>query len=202
MDILVERLQKAYNPFEIMKAWCQDIHKLNLIEPTAMTLTTCNQKGVPSSRIVLLKDISESGFTFYTNYQSLKACDIQENPYVAILIYFDQIQRQIRIQGQAKKVSAKKSDEYFASRPYQSQIGAWASQQSQEITHRDQLSKQIKYFQNKYPHSVPRPPHWGGFLVRPFYFEFWIAGEYRLHHRFVFELKQDENIWQKKILSP
>ena len=126
MEIL-EYLYNSSDPFDILKVWYQDIHKLGLIEPTAVTLITSNKKGAPSARIVLLKDISKSGLIFYTNYQSHKSRDIQENPYVALLIYFDRLQRQIRVQGQAEKISSEESDRYFASRPYESQIGAWAS---------------------------------------------------------------------------
>ena len=211
----LEYLYRSSDPFDVLKVWHQDIHKLDMIEPTAVTLITSNKKGIPSARIVLLKDISKSGLTFYTNYQSHKSKDIQENSHVALLIYSDRLQRQVRVQGQAAKISPEESDTYFASRPYESQIGAWASKQSQDILDRDKLEAQIKNFQKKYPKNVPRPPHWGGFRIHPYYFEFWVAGKYRLHHRIVFVLDrkikdkkpdlnmfQAQTVWQKKILSP
>lgn len=199
----LEYLYKSCDPFDILKVWYQDIYKLDLIEPTAVTLITSNKKGISSARVVLLKDISKSGLTFYTNYHSHKSRDIQENPCVALLIYFDRLQRQIRVQGQAARTSSEESDRYFASRPYKSQIGAWASQQSQEISSRSELETRIQDFQKKYPKSVPRPPYWGGFRIHPYYFEFWVTGKHRLHHRLTFTLDQKmQNLWQKKILSP
>ena len=195
------------DPFDIFKRWYQDIQRSNLTEPTAMTLVTSNKKGVPSARVVLLKDTSESGFTFYTNYQSQKSKDMQENPHVALLFYSDFLQRQIRVKGRAAKVPFEQSDRYFASRSYGSQIGAWASWQSQEMTSREELESRIQEFQKKYPQVVPRPPHWGGFQVQPYYLEFWRGEKHRLNHRIAFVLDEeksteDKKIWQKKILSP
>ena len=201
----LEYFYNCTDPFDIFKIWYQDIQKLNLDEPTAMTLVTSNKKGIPSARTVLLKEVSDSGFTFYTNYQSQKAKDIQENPYVALLFYSDLLQRQIRVNGRAIKKPSDQSDLYFSSRPYESQIGAWASQQSQEISSREELKSRIQNFQKKYPQKVPRPPHWGGFQVQPYYFEFWIGEKHRLNHRIALTLdkkKSKRNIWQKKILSP
>lgn len=216
MNIL-EHLHTTNDPFDILEQWYQDIVQLKLNEPDAVTLITSSKEGKPSGRIVLLKDISRSGLVFHTNYESHKAKDIEENPYVALLIYFDAFKRQIRIEGKARKISDQASDAYFASRAYESQIGAWASQQSQEISNRKQLQDQLQNFQKKYPQNVPRPSHWGGFLVNPNYFEFWVEAPYRLHHRFVFIKQTDQSsksegflqssqrgdlIWQKKILSP
>ena len=203
----LEYFYNCIDPFAIFKRWYQDIQKLDLTEPTAMTLVTSNKKGVPSARVVLLKGISELGFTFYTNYQSQKSKNIQENPYVALLFYSDFPQRQIRINGKAVRVSSKQSDRYCASRSYGSQIGAWASCQSQEIESREELEARFKKFQKKYPQIVPRPSHWGGFQVEPYYFEFWMGEKHRLNHRIAFVLdenksKEDKKVWQKKILSP
>ncbi len=201
----LEYFYNCTDPFDIFKIWYQDIQKLKLSEPTAMTLVTSSKKGIPSVRVVLLKEISDSGFTFYTNYQSQKSKNIQENPHVALLFYSDFPQRQIRINGRAAKVTSEQSDIYFASRSYGSQIGAWASQQSQEIVNREELKARIQKFQKKYPQVVPRPLHWGGFQVQPYYFEFWIGEKDRLNHRMTFVLdkeKPKKNIWQKKILSP
>ena len=203
----LDDLYNCNDPFNILKMWYQDIQKLDLVEPTAVTLVTSNKEGIPSARAILLKDISNSRLAFYTNYQSRKSREIQENPHVALLIYSDFFQRQIRINGKAVKISSEESDRYFASRSYESQIGAWASQQSQELSSREELEAGIQKFQKKYPQTVPRPLHWGGFQIHPYYFEFWIGEKYRLHHRFVFVLdeeksKKDKNIWQKKILFP
>ena len=203
----METLEYLYNcddPFDILETWYQDIQKLNLLEPTAMTLITSSREGIPSARVVLLKSVSRSGFIFYTNYQSRKAKEIQENPHVALLIYSDFLERQIRVNGKAIKVLAKESDRYFASRPYESQIGAWASQQSRKLSSREELEKRIQKFKERYPQTVPRPPHWGGIQVNPYYFEFWIGAKYRFNHRIVFELdkEKDKDLWQKKILFP
>ena len=202
----LEYLYHCDDPFDIFEVWYQDIQKLDLLEPTAMTLVTSSKEGIPSARVVLLKNISRSGFTFYTNYKSRKAGEIQENPYVALLIYSDFLQRQIRINGKAAKVSAEDSDRYFASRSYESQIGAWASQQSRKLLSREELKMRIQKFKETYPQTVPRPPHWGGFQVHPHYFEFWVGEKHRLNHRIAFVLDEDksktEPVWQKKILFP
>ena len=155
-----------------------------IVEANAMVLSTVNN-GEPSSRTVLLKDVSEAGFTFFTNYQSKKAADLSSNPNVALLFPWYPMERQVKIIGKAEKVSPAESDAYFATRPWSSQIGAWASNQSQPLSAREDLETIYKEFAEKYPEgsSVPRPPHWGGYLVIPKQIEFWQGRYSRLHDR-------------------
>jgi pyridoxamine 5'-phosphate oxidase len=155
-----------------------------IVEANAMVLSTVNN-GEPSSRTVLLKDVSEAGFTFFTNYESKKAADISNNPNVALLFPWYPMERQVKIMGKAEKVSPAESDAYFATRPWSSQIGAWASNQSQPLSAREDLERIYKEFEEKYPEgsSVPRPPHWGGYLVIPKQIEFWQGRYSRLHDR-------------------
>ncbi len=155
-----------------------------IVEANAMVLSTVNN-GEPSSRTVLLKDVSEAGFTFFTNYESKKAADLSSNPNVALLFPWYPMERQVKIMGKAEKVSPAESDAYFATRPWSSQIGAWASNQSQPLSAREDLERIYKEFAEKYPEgsSVPRPPHWGGYLVIPKQIEFWQGRYSRLHDR-------------------
>ncbi len=155
-----------------------------IVEANAMVLSTVNNSE-PSSRTVLLKDVSEAGFTFFTNYESKKAADISNNPNVALLFPWYPMERQVKIMGKAEKVSPAESDAYFATRPWSSQIGAWASNQSQPLSAREDLERIYKEFAEKYPEgsSVPRPPHWGGYLVIPKQIEFWQGRYSRLHDR-------------------
>ncbi len=155
-----------------------------IVEANAMVLSTVNN-GEPSSRTVLLKDVSEAGFTFFTNYESKKATDLSANPNVALLFPWYPMERQVKIIGRAEKVSPADSDAYFATRPWSSQIGAWASNQSQPLSAREDLETIYKEFAEKYPEgsSVPRPPHWGGYLVTPTLIEFWQGRYSRLHDR-------------------
>ena len=155
-----------------------------IVEANAMVLSTVNN-GEPSSRTVLLKDVSEAGFTFFTNYESKKAADLSSNPNVALLFPWYPMERQVKIIGRAEKVSSADSDAYFATRPWASQIGAWASNQSQPLSARGDLETIYKEFAEKYPEgsSVPRPPHWGGYLVTPTLIEFWQGRYSRLHDR-------------------
>ncbi len=155
-----------------------------IVEANAMVLSTVNN-GEPSSRTVLLKDVSEAGFTFFTNYESKKATDLSANPNVALLFPWYPMERQVKIIGRAEKVSPADSDAYFATRPWSSQIGAWASNQSQPLSAREDLERIYKEFGEKYPEgsSVPRPPHWGGYLVTPTLIEFWQGRYSRLHDR-------------------
>ena len=155
-----------------------------IVEANAMVLSTVNN-GEPSSRTVLLKDVSEAGLTFFTNYESKKAKDLSSNPNVALLFPWYPMERQVKIIGRAEKVSPADSDAYFATRPWSSQIGAWASNQSQPLSAREDLERIYKEFAEKYPEgsSVPRPPHWGGYLVIPKQIEFWQGRYSRLHDR-------------------
>lgn len=173
------------NPIKQFTIWLAEAAANPMVvEANAMVLSTVSD-GAPSSRTVLLKDVSEAGFTFFTNYQSKKSKDISSNSNVSLLFPWYPMERQVKIVGSATKVSAAESDSYFATRPWSSQIGAWASNQSEPLTSREELEALYKEYSAKYPEgtSVPRPPHWGGFLVTPTIIEFWQGRYSRLHDR-------------------
>jgi pyridoxamine 5'-phosphate oxidase len=178
------------NPIEAFKIWLKEAADVPaIVEANAMVLSTLGANEILESRTVLLKDVSENGFTFFTNYNSRKANAINLNSQVSLLFPWYPIERQVIIQGFAAKVSQKESDEYFQSRPWSSQIGAWASQQSAELANREELEMRFKGAAEKWPEGskVPTPPHWGGFIVKPFSIEFWQGRYSRLHDRVRFE---------------
>ena len=178
------------NPILGFKDWLRDAAQLvSIVEPNAMVLSTLGSDGVISSRSVLLKDVNENGFTFFTNYNSRKAHAIESNPQVTLLFPWYPMERQVIVQGYATKVSVEESEEYFQSRPWSSQIGAWASHQSAPLASREELESRFKGAAEKWPEGskVPTPPHWGGYLVKPFSIEFWQGRYSRLHDRIRFE---------------
>jgi pyridoxamine 5'-phosphate oxidase len=180
------------NPIEQFRSWFDQAMKSGIIEPYAMNISTVDSENRPSSRIVLLRDVNENGFVFYTNYLSRKAKEIKEKNFGAINFFWPELERQIRIKGELEKVSTKVSDDYFALRPRGSQIGAWASPQSSKIESREILEQNEKYFTEKFQNqAVPRPENWGGYLLKPDYFEFWQGRENRLHDRVSYEKKED-----------
>ena len=185
-------------PIKVLCSWKEDIKLLNLNEPDAACLVTSSIK--PSARMVLIKDILEKGLVFFTNYNSKKAKDIDQNPNVAALFYFDSLQRQVRVEGICEKTSSKLSDTYFVSRPYESQISALASMQSSVLNRKEDLEDTILRLKLKYPKSVPRPDNWGGFVIKPEYFEFWIRGKNRAHDRVCFQ--KNNSGWKKFLLQP
>lgn len=173
------------------------------VEPTAMTLATADAHGRVSARIVLLKGVDESGFRFHTNYESLKGHQLAAHPQVALCFHWKLLreQVQVRVEGVASMVSAAESDAYFASRPRGSQIGAWASLQSQALPDRDTFERRIAEAEKRYEGaSVPRPPHWGGYLVRPDRIEFWYGARFRLHERVTYV--REGGMWSKGMLYP
>lgn len=174
-----------YNqPFELFHQWFDDAGKLNLKEPTAMTLATANKQGAPSARVVLLKGVNEKGFYFYTNLTSRKGKELQENQQVALCFYWMDLGRQVRVEGKVEAVTIKEADDYFASRRRGSQLGAWASKQSQPMESEDALAKRLQEMTGQFGAGpIPRPPFWSGFCVVPDAIEFWQEGEYRLHTR-------------------
>jgi pyridoxamine 5'-phosphate oxidase len=186
------------NPFEQFARWFEDAGKANLIEPNAMTLATATNTGKPSARIVLLKSFSGNGFVFYTNYHSRKGNEMAENNRAAILFYWDVMERQIRIEGTIEKVELKLSDEYFASRPFESRLGAIASEQSQVIPSRQFLEEKLEEVRST--GIAKRPENWGGYRLKPCYFEFWQGRANRLHDRIVYEPENDG--WAIKRLAP
>ncbi|CAB5015605.1 MAG: pyridoxamine 5'-phosphate oxidase [Actinobacteria bacterium] len=193
------------DPIEQFHLWmAQAADNEFVVEANAMVLTTVSQVG-PTTRSVLLKDLNPAGFTFFTNYGSRKARAIESNPAVSLLFPWYAMERQVAILGNAEKVSAADSDAYFATRPWGSQIGAWASTQSDELTSREELEARYKEFAAKYPEgtTVPRPDYWGGFLVRPTTIEFWQGRYSRLHDRVIYERATPQEInWSRRRLFP
>lgn len=183
-------LDLSADPIVAFKNWLKDAAELpSIVEANAMVLSTIDDLGIISSRSVLLKDANETGFTFFTNYNSRKAHAIEINPQVTLLFPWYAMERQVIVQGYASKVSAEESDSYFQTRPWSSQIGAWASQQSAPLASREELENRFKGAAEKWPEGskVPTPPHWGGYLVTPFSIEFWQGRYSRLHDRIRFE---------------
>jgi pyridoxamine 5'-phosphate oxidase len=181
--------------------WLEDALKSKIEEPTAMVLSTVDEKNQPSSRIVLLKNVDEKGFSFFTNYNSKKAKDIIKNPKGSLLFPWHEMERQVRVQGVIEKVSEKESDEYFRHRPAGSRIGAWASPQSEIIPSREYLEKLERELKEEFvAESIPRPPYWGGYRLIPNLYEFWQGRENRLHDRI--EYIYEKSRWLKRRLAP
>ncbi len=189
------------SPFEQFSKWMEEALKSSLIDPSAMILATSSKSGIPSLRVVLLKRIDSDGFVFYTNYESRKAKELLENPNASLLFFWKELERQIRIEGKVEKIPAKESEEYFHSRPYESQLAAWASSQSRIIPDREYLDKKFEEFKKKYAgKEIPLPPFWGGIKLKPEYFEFWQGRENRLHDRISYVKENSE--WKKERLAP
>ncbi len=171
-------------PLPLFAAWLRVAVEAGLREPNAMTLATATHEGKPAARVVLLKDVDEQGFRFFTNYASAKGSEMEANPQVALCFWWGELERQVRVEGRVEKLSPAESDAYFNSRPPGSRLGAWVSAQSQVIANRDQLEERLAALQAEYAGRSPdRPPHWGGYLVVPTLIEFWQGGPNRLHDR-------------------
>jgi pyridoxamine 5'-phosphate oxidase len=191
----------ASDPFTQFTAWYNDAQKLGLAYPNAMALSTATADGKPSVRMVLLKDYDTRGFTFFTNYESRKGQEIKENAYVALLFYWEPLERQVRIEGRIEKTSEEESFAYFKSRPRGSRIGAWASAQSRPIASREALEARVKEFDSQYPgDDIPLPPYWGGFRCAPDSIEFWQGRINRLHDRLCYQ--RSPQGWHIQRLSP
>ncbi|HEY7913152.1 MAG TPA: pyridoxamine 5'-phosphate oxidase [Blastocatellia bacterium] len=190
------------DPFEQFRKWFEQALVAVPKLPNAMTVATATADGVPSARLVLLKDFDERGFVFYTNYESAKGRELNENPVAALVFYWSELDRQVRITGRVTKTTREESDEYFHTRPLESQLGAWASNQSQVITGRDVLEKRMEALVKEYESRiVPLPPYWGGYRVSPRVVEFWQNREGRLHDRIRYRLL-DDGRWLIERLSP
>ena len=188
------------NPLPLFKLWFDQAVRAECPEPNSMTLATADKAGNPSARIVLLKGADETGFSFFTNYESQKGKDLAVRPQAALLFHWHELERQVRIQGVVERVSAAESDEYFHSRPSASRIGAWASPQSLAIPNREFLEEAEKQFKAEFGDTPPRPEHWGGYRLRPTEMEFWQGRPSRLHDRIHYKL--DGSTWQINRLAP
>lgn len=188
------------NPFKQFEKWFNEMLETGFIEPTAMVLSTAAKNGKPSSRVLLLKEFDETGFIFYTNYESKKGKDLKENPYASMLFYWDKLNRQVRIEGKVEKISKEESEAYFKTRPFKSRIGAWASHQSEIIENRNIIVKNFLKYLVKFKTNVPIPDYWGGYKLIPDLFEFWQGRPNRLHDRIRYRLFK--NKWIIERLAP
>jgi pyridoxamine 5'-phosphate oxidase len=190
------------DPLRLFKQWFQAAEKAGLPEPNAMTLATCTKAGKPSARMVLLKGFDKRGFVFYTNYESRKGRELAENPHAALVLFWQPLERQIRITGRVTRVTSEESDRYFHSRPLGSRFSASISKQSSPVPSREFLLEKLKKIEEKYPNGdPPRPLHWGGFRVDPTEIEFWQGGAFRLHDRIRYRRRRDGS-WTVDRLSP
>lgn len=199
-------IEAQENPFALFDDWFKEAEEVgDIAYPNAMCLATVDAKNRPSSRMVLLKSHDENGFVFYTNLKSRKGHDLDINPYAALCFYWQSIGKQIRIEGRVEAVTDDEADEYFKTRPRGSQIGAWASKQSQAMEGRYDLEKRVGAYMTKYGlRKVPRPEHWSGFRLIPDYVEYWLEKKYRLHERLVYRKIKFEKMedWKKEWLFP
>ena len=199
----LSRKELNTDPFYQFQSWYQQTLSTDIPEPTAMCLATVDDKGQPWQRMVLLKLYDENGFVFFTNYSSRKAQHIGLNPHVSLLFPWHALGRQVKITGTASKIPASESFKYFSTRPRGSQLGAWASPQSQVIKSRAMLDTALEQIKDKFHHGeIPLPDYWGGYRVSPDTFEFWQARESRLHDRFIYTEQQQEGLWQLERLAP
>ena len=191
------------NPFELFHKWFEEAKKKEINDPNALALGTASKEGVPSVRMVLLKDYNEDGFVFYTNLKSQKGNEIKENPKATMCFHWKSLLRQIRIAGTLEQVDEKTADDYYNSRAYESRIGAWASKQSTILKNRDELLEALEDFKKKFKdeNKVPRPSYWSGWNLKPSSIEFWLDGENRIHERLKYILNEKGN-WTKNFLSP
>lgn len=190
------------NPYKLFEQWLSDALACSVPDPSAFTLATASKEGIPSARVVYMRDFSPKGLVCYTNYGSNKSQDMEGNPMFCGNFYWQENTRQVRFSGSVERVSDEESDYYFKFRPRESQLGAWASKQSQELDSRATLEKKLAYYDEKFgTDPVPRPPFWGGYLLKPSQIEFWQGRESRLHDRLVFKLNQSGD-WNRQRVSP
>jgi pyridoxamine 5'-phosphate oxidase len=191
------------DPFGLFAAWLEEAKASEPNDPNAMALATVDADGLPDVRMVLLKGYDEHGFVFYTNAESQKGTELAGNPKAAIVLHWKSLRRQVRVRGPVSEVSAEEADAYFSSRPRDSRIGAWASQQSRPLESRFALEKAVAKYAAKYAvGTVPRPPYWRGFRIAPVYIEFWHDRPFRLHDRVIFKRERPEGAWSKERFYP
>ena len=195
------QIEAGTNPFTLFDSWYKEAVEAEINDPDAIALASVNADGMPSVRMVLLRQWSDEGFFFFTNYESRKAGELFATGKVAFCLHWKSLRRQIRVTGEVSKASAERSDDYFASRGRGSRIGAWASEQSRPLESREALANAVAQVEERFPNDVPRPPHWGGFMIVPQEIEFWADGEHRLHDRFRFT-PDGEGGWDIQRLNP
>ena len=213
LNIQIAELRKEYkhktlsekeaddDPIKQFEKWWSEAIKGQVEEANAMTLATCNSKGHPSARIVLLKSFSVDGFVFFTNYESRKGIELQQNPNACLVFFWKELERQVRIEGEVKRISEAESDEYFLLRPAESRLSAWSSPQSKIIEARDILEKNVEYYKEVFAKgNISRPVFWGGYIVKPNLIEFWQGRPGRLHDRL--QYTQTERGWRIDRLAP
>ena len=188
-------------PMNLFNKWLKEALDKMVMEPYAFNLATVSIESIPSSRTVYMRSVEENGIVFFTNYNGKKGQDISVNPTVCANFFWAQLERQVRMIGKAVKINEEQSDAYFASRPRESQLGAWASQQSKELENHKELSDRLDFYTHKFEgKEVPRPPHWGGYLIEPTYYEFWQGRAKRLHDRVTYSKEDDK--WTIKRINP
>ncbi len=191
------------DPFALFKNWLADAEASEAKDPNAMTVATADAVGRPSARILLLKEVDERGFVFYTNFESRKGEELNVNPFAALCFHWKTLARQVRVEGPILKVTDAEADSYFNSRARLSQSGAWASRQSRPLASRDDLMAEVRKVEARYQdREIPRPPYWTGARVMPLHIEFWQDGDYRLHDRFVFARGSEGQDWTVTRLNP
>ncbi|WP_298941331.1 pyridoxamine 5'-phosphate oxidase [uncultured Psychromonas sp.] len=201
--VLIENkaLTTTSDPIQFFDTWLKEAESTGVVLPESMSVSTCTAEGRPSSRMVLLKEVDQNGFVFFTNYGSRKAGELEENPFAALLFHWNILQRQVRIEGRIERISHEESEAYFHSRGRGSQIGAWASKQSQVLDERQSLVDSVKFYEEKLTGKVvPLPEFWGGYRVIPEKIEFWQGKADRLHDRFVYTKQGAE--WAITRLNP
>ena len=190
------------DPIKLFSEWFEEAKKSEINVPNAFALGTAGKNGFPTVRIILLKDFNKDGFVFYTNLKSSKSIAINENSKISMCFHWKSLLRQVRIVGSATQVTDKEADEYYNSRPYDSRIGAWASDQSSILNKRDDLIESINKYKTKFSEDekIPRPSNWSGWRLNPIEIEFWLDGKYRIHERLKYY--KNQNLWEKVLLNP
>ncbi|HNQ92724.1 MAG TPA: pyridoxamine 5'-phosphate oxidase [Alphaproteobacteria bacterium] len=194
-------INKEESPYTIIRNWVEDATKSEPNDPDAACLATVDETGMPDARVVLVRKIDDSGFGFFTNYESVKGREILATKKAALNFHWKTLGRQIRVRGDVTPVSEQESDDYYATRPLGNRIGAWASQQSRALPDRETLINRISHYEQMYGETPPRPPHWGGFRLSPVSIEFWQDGEFRLHHRLLYT-RDEKGLWATETLYP
>jgi pyridoxamine 5'-phosphate oxidase len=189
------------DPYELFDSWFAEAKASEINDPDAMAIASVDSAGMPSVRMVLLKEVIPEGFVFYTNYNSRKSAELLATGKASFVMHWKSLRRQVRVCGRVSQVPAEQSDAYFSSRPRGSRIGAWASDQSKPLESRQDLQAAVAAAEARYGDDIPRPPHWGGFLIQPDEIEFWADGEFRLHDRFRYTKSASGN-WQAERLYP